>query len=250
MSIEPADLAPHVETTWADDFVVELRLRDVPGDVIGDLLTEVESHVVDSGTPAHEAFGDPTQYAAQIAETAARPDPDAPGELVPIAIGAAAMVVAVGGVVEWWQDGTFELTGGTVALVLGVLLAPFVIARFFAPLVRFVLTAPWWKSWLLAMAALVPMVGLAVLARPWHIGTLPAPPVAVGALVLLAVAIVLELRHPSPVDPLLAPGADRATADEAARRDARRTTLLVWATQVGWVAAAAATGILINRLAG
>lgn len=95
MSTEPADLAPHVDAAWADAFVIELRLRDVPGDVIGDVLTEVDSHVVDSGTSADDAFGDPVQYAAQVAEGAARPSPDRVRETVPPALGGGALVVEV-----------------------------------------------------------------------------------------------------------------------------------------------------------
>lgn len=43
---------------WCDDFVLELRLRDVPGARIGDHLAEVESHCIETGTDPEEAFGD------------------------------------------------------------------------------------------------------------------------------------------------------------------------------------------------
>lgn len=52
--------------TWCDDFVVELRLMDVPGDVIGDRLAEVEAHCAESGETPVEAFGDPVEYAQSV----------------------------------------------------------------------------------------------------------------------------------------------------------------------------------------
>ena len=49
---------------WRDAFVLELRLRDVPGPQIGDALAEVDAHCADSGQSPQEAFGDPVHYAA------------------------------------------------------------------------------------------------------------------------------------------------------------------------------------------
>src|SRR5690625_6856245 len=48
---------------WCDDFVLELRMRDVPGAVIGDHLAEVEAHCVEGGESPAEAFGPATDYA-------------------------------------------------------------------------------------------------------------------------------------------------------------------------------------------
>lgn len=49
---------------WRDAFVLELRLREVPGPQIGEALAEVEAHCADSGQSPEEAFGDPVRYAA------------------------------------------------------------------------------------------------------------------------------------------------------------------------------------------
>lgn len=51
---------------WCDDFVLELRLRDVPGARIGDHLAEVESHCIETGTDPEEAFGDAPEYAREV----------------------------------------------------------------------------------------------------------------------------------------------------------------------------------------
>lgn len=49
------------------DLLVALRLREVPGGRIGDILAEVESHVADTGEDPYEAFGAPRQYADRVA---------------------------------------------------------------------------------------------------------------------------------------------------------------------------------------
>ena len=65
---DPGRLAPHLERAWREDFIVELRLRGVPGDVIGDALVTADTHVQESGESAGEAFGDARTYAKEIAE--------------------------------------------------------------------------------------------------------------------------------------------------------------------------------------
>lgn len=52
---------------YLDDLALELRLLDVPGDRIGQIMAEVEAHVADSGESPAEAFGPPREYAAELA---------------------------------------------------------------------------------------------------------------------------------------------------------------------------------------
>lgn len=57
------------EKTMADyrqALMLALRLKDVPGDRIGEILAEVESHVSDTGEDPTEAFGPPREYAAAL----------------------------------------------------------------------------------------------------------------------------------------------------------------------------------------
>ena len=63
---DPAALAPHVEPSWLDAFVLALRVHGVPGTLIGDALAEVESHCAEAGESAAEAFGDPVAYAQSL----------------------------------------------------------------------------------------------------------------------------------------------------------------------------------------
>lgn len=48
------------------DLLVALRLREVPGDRIGEVIAEVESHVAETGEDPREAFGTPKEYAKTI----------------------------------------------------------------------------------------------------------------------------------------------------------------------------------------
>lgn len=57
------------EKTMADyrqSLILALRLKDAPGDRIGEIVAEVESHVADTGEDPAEAFGSPRAYAALV----------------------------------------------------------------------------------------------------------------------------------------------------------------------------------------
>ncbi|QTX04713.1 hypothetical protein [Agromyces archimandritae] len=51
---------------WIELFTVELRMRRVPGPVIGDALASVTELLADSGQSAEEAFGAPREYADSL----------------------------------------------------------------------------------------------------------------------------------------------------------------------------------------
>lgn len=51
---------------WIDLFVIELRVRHVPGAAIGDAVASVRELLADSGQSAEEAFGAPREYAASL----------------------------------------------------------------------------------------------------------------------------------------------------------------------------------------
>ena len=53
----------------------QLRLLDVPGERIGQILAEVETHVADTGLDPVQAFGEPGEYAAAcVAASGSAPD--------------------------------------------------------------------------------------------------------------------------------------------------------------------------------
>jgi len=63
---EFAQRAPHVDQGWVDDFVLELRLRDVSGSAIGAAVLEVESHMAAQTGDVEDVFGPPKEYAAAL----------------------------------------------------------------------------------------------------------------------------------------------------------------------------------------
>jgi hypothetical protein len=54
------------DDTWIELFIIELRLRRVPGHAIGDAVASVRELVEDSGQSAEEAFGPARAYAASL----------------------------------------------------------------------------------------------------------------------------------------------------------------------------------------
>ena len=62
----PERLAPSIDATWRDEFVVEMRLLGVTGSTIAEALVEVETHCVDSGERVTTAFGPAKNYAKAL----------------------------------------------------------------------------------------------------------------------------------------------------------------------------------------
>lgn len=54
------------DDTWIDLFIIELRLRRVPGSAIGDAVASVRELLTDSGQSAEEAFGSAREYATSL----------------------------------------------------------------------------------------------------------------------------------------------------------------------------------------
>lgn len=58
------------EQTYREHLLYHLRMRDLPGDRIGEALAEVEAHTAETGEDPREAFGPPKAYARQVAAAA------------------------------------------------------------------------------------------------------------------------------------------------------------------------------------
>jgi hypothetical protein len=52
---------------YREELHTALRMYDIAGTRVGDVLAEVEAHVVETGEDPVEAFGTPREYAAQVA---------------------------------------------------------------------------------------------------------------------------------------------------------------------------------------
>lgn len=51
---------------WYEDLVLELRLRDIRGEAIGDAVAAARSHCDDSGETPVAAFGDAREYGRSL----------------------------------------------------------------------------------------------------------------------------------------------------------------------------------------
>ncbi|PFG37244.1 hypothetical protein ATL41_1998 [Flavimobilis soli] len=204
---DPTSLAPHLDAAWVDDFVVRLRLRDVPGDRIGDALAEVDAHCADSGETALEAFGDPTGYADSLDLPS---EPDEAGvrrTLVGSGLQIAGLLLAPQAVGTLATGGRLPITAGavtTLAVTLAVLAA---VATWHDQLLRHVLARPWpWSigAGLLASASVLPML-------LWESPVADVDPWVgiIAAVALLAAGVVVQARALGAGDPVLLPGAER-----------------------------------------
>lgn len=117
VSADPGRLAPHLDKTWRDDFIIELRLAGVAGDVIGDALVTADTHIQESGESAQEAFGDARIYAREIAESSGA-DPAwtlSPAEVLGSVAGLVGMLATVAAFTAWLDGGPVTVTVGGVA---------------------------------------------------------------------------------------------------------------------------------------
>lgn len=193
---------PHVEPGWAEAFLVELRLRGVDGRRIGAALAEVEAHCAESGETAHQAFGDPTAYAVELA-------PDGPvaldwrGELIPSGTGLTGMLLTLAALGALRTDSRVQVTTGVVALVVLTVLGVALVARHAARLLRAVVRH-WWVSVLGAVAPVGLFVSILLLADQ-ALFTLSPSGTLVAGVVLLAGSTAMALRVAGPSDPVVGP---------------------------------------------
>lgn len=120
--------APHTDKQWVSNFILEARLLDVPGATIGDCLAEIDSHVVESGESAQEAFGDPAVYARAVSSSLSSSTPATIGDwymlLGPTIALLAGFVIAlrgIGGIVQGYdQPLTWLIVGVLAALFIAI----------------------------------------------------------------------------------------------------------------------------------
>ncbi|WP_116113041.1 hypothetical protein [Austwickia chelonae] len=61
-----AQTYPHVDPRWMEDLLLSLRLRELSGRRIGEVMAEANAHCEASGEDAREAFGAPEEYAKSL----------------------------------------------------------------------------------------------------------------------------------------------------------------------------------------
>lgn len=231
-SPEPADLAPHVEAPWREAFVLELRLLDVPGTRIGDVLSEVDAHCADSGESALDAFGDPVAYARALDLPAA---PAASREVRATVLGALAQVAGlftVPSAVGALAAGTRQtVTAGEALTAVLVLTGISAFALMTGRIMRVAIERPGPSAAVMGMAVTLTVLPAAM----WRsdLLTVPAPAGLAVGLTLLVVGVVVEVRALGVPDLIRMPTASTPAGDGAdARRSFPWVSLLVPAATV------------------
>jgi hypothetical protein len=234
---EPPEVA-----RYCDALLLALRMAEVPGPRIGEVLSEVRGHLADSGEDPVEAFGPPEEYAAALAGARA---PRTRRERLREGLTGASF--ALGG---WWladgatalatgeptRVGPMPLVAAALAAVGGSWALEQVVSSSRARMVRGVLVIA---------LALTALTGLGLLLGDRAAVRTPAVVVlALGLLCLAAGALTLRNTADPVVDPF--------QSDEATRAVRRRSELLLgialWGGLLVLVALAVGVGVLAERL--
>lgn len=197
---------PHLDPEWVEQFVVQLRLRDVPGARIGAHLAELEAHCADSGQRVSEAFGDPESYAREVAavpHASMRTPVDRVREHLGVLLGLVGLILVPLGVGVWRSEGGVEVSWGALVSAAIVIAAGCALVLGVDRLLPWIVRHPWWSA-LIGMS-LVPLTVAVLLALPQPAFAPAAGPLlAIGVVSLLA-GLIWDLTHPQPSDPIQGP---------------------------------------------
>ncbi|MFD1860749.1 hypothetical protein EHW97_11435 [Aeromicrobium camelliae] len=239
-----ARLAPDMEPTWVEQFILEARLRDVPGDRIGDALTEANAHCRDAGETAEHAFGDPAAYARAIASGRPAERTDWFRLLAPSVVQLVGVVVTLNGVGAWAAGDAVTVTWGMAAMLvllcLNVVALALVLDRALSTIVRRPVLSAVVAGGAAAVAAGA-VAALLLIETPLVV--LPFGAVLVVGVIILAAGIAAEqaaMRSGVAHDPITAPGNPED--------DAERPSRFPWTslTSLAWVAIGAAVIAVLN----
>jgi len=229
-TLEP-EVAPHVEEEWAEAMLLELRLRGIAGPRIGAALAEVDSHCLESGQSAEDAFGDPVAYARslELPETDGTSPRALLGATLPIATQVIGMIVLLWSFTDWREARQLEITTGHLAVAAIILIQMAAVVRWPDPALRTIVRRPV-LAWISLMAGIAAVAGVYALltAVVWR---LPAVAAIVAGAVVLVAGVVADLvrqrsTHPAddPVVAPLAPAAGTASSHALARTLGRVVT--------------------------
>lgn len=230
--------APHLDPTWAEAVLLELRLLGVRGDRIGSALSEADAFCVDSGQDAVEAFGDPATYARSL-DLPAEADPTAReslGTLAQVGLDVLGVFLLAYAYPAWRSGDRLSVTVGATLTAAVILLGVGVVLWQGDRVLRTVLRGPTPARVALGAAVAawftVAVAMPVVLTGQWW--ALPALPALVVAVLALTAGALLSRRGPAP-DPVSAPLVDspaRTPGPAAADAVARRAPVLVGALLV------------------
>lgn len=229
---DPGSIAPSVDKTWRDDFILELRLLDVPGDRIGDHLMTVETHVADSGESAQEAFGDAAAYARELVPDATdRGLKVSPLIIVGNLLGLLGIYFSLWAFGSWLDGGPAQVFVGTLVSLTVLLGLVVLVAVLFVPMMRFISDRPAAVG-IVTFLLLGALVGLPMLflqqplfdVAPWVLGVL-------GILLLVVSSVMVHMATKDDSDEITAPG----ETPKKSRAGLLAALMLPLATVVGMV---------------
>lgn len=208
---------------WTDAFVMELRMRDVPGPRIGDELTTVYSHCEETGESPEEAFGSAKEYAASLGYQSTQKRGENLEMMIPMLFQVFLLFVFTYSMRAIAEEHNFMLNGVVLGCWIGTLVVIVVMLLVLKP--RVLLEKPW----TLILGSLIACglgVAGAIASRqdlPLVVN-IPALPVAVGAGVLLLIATAWAVRislKASEEDDALTSPLDTAEEHEKAQKTSK-----------------------------
>lgn len=132
------EIAPGISPEWAEEFVGELRMRGVSGEVVGAALAEMESHCAESGESVEEAFGPADEYAQRLELPASKQQ--STGGLLRVVAPQAIQVLA-------WRAGAAMrvlVRRPWVGIVVGIVLFAAVAGSAVGLTQEILTVSPWW----------------------------------------------------------------------------------------------------------
>ena len=118
---------------WLEALTLELRIHNIPGDKIGDMLATVKEYLADSGESAQFAFGSPAEYATHIAASTTTRNVSLKGTITRSALGLIAFLAFTQATDPWAAGEPLLLGGAQVAWLalpaLAALSIPFMLDR-------------------------------------------------------------------------------------------------------------------------
>lgn len=233
-------VAPHLAEEWAEAVLLELRLLGIDGTRIGAALAEVDSHCVQSGQRAEDAFGDPVAYARSLELPAT--DDTSPRALLsatlPIVTQVIGMILLLWSFTDWREGRPLEITTGHLVVTAILLVQMAAVVRWPDPALRTIVRRPV-LAWICLMAGIAAVAGVYALltAVVWRLPAVAA--IVTGAVVLVAGVVADLVRHrpthraDDPVVAPLAPAARTASGQALARALGR---LVTWQVPVATAA--------------
>lgn len=173
---------------WFDEFVLELRLRDVRGPAIGDAVASARELLADSGQVAEEAFGPARAYAESLELPRETGAGLATRGLWPALLGLIAFLIFTQAASAWFLHEPFLVSPAQMAIFAAI-------AGMIA-LLPFYLNVVVRRLWLLILLPLVGgMLGLlanvlspASPAEAWLVFD-PVPCMVIGAVAMVALSV-------------------------------------------------------------